>query len=261
MERDARGDTRAAVGDELAIRKVGQRLVPRRVRGARNPARRVVDLVRLAAPAVRSTRVDEREGRISEATGDLLGVDRVATPLARDEVGGLELLLARAELSAPDVDPAEENGAVVVAEVPKQPPEALGTAHRAVRDNVNAGRDARTPGGSSEALRGGQRMPAGVRHRQIRQVGVHVEERSAGDVAREVELATTLRIAELPAAVDELVPQIPTTSERRSRMATSRQIPPISPSLRYTPRSRNPQDRWSRSDASFSGKIPALSVQ
>ena len=53
MERDAGRDTRTAVGDELSVGERRQRLVPRRVRSARDPARRIVDLVRLAAPAVR----------------------------------------------------------------------------------------------------------------------------------------------------------------------------------------------------------------
>src|SRR5207248_1009901 len=64
VERDAGRDARAAVGDELAVPQRRQRLVPGSVGRARNPARWVVDLVRLAAPAVRETRVDERERRV-----------------------------------------------------------------------------------------------------------------------------------------------------------------------------------------------------
>ena len=55
---------------------------------------RVVDRVRLAAPAVRRARVDEHERRIGEPPRDLLGVDRVAVALARHELGGLDLLVA-----------------------------------------------------------------------------------------------------------------------------------------------------------------------
>jgi hypothetical protein len=47
-------------------------------------------------------------------------------------------------------------------------------------------------------------MPPGVRHREIREVFVDVEERGAWDVAREVELPSSRRIAELPPAIDEL---------------------------------------------------------
>jgi hypothetical protein len=38
-------------------------------------------------------------------------------------------------------------------------------------------------------------------------IGVHIQEARAGDVAGEVELATALRLPELPATVDELVAQ------------------------------------------------------
>ena len=49
-------------------------------------------------------------------------------------------------------------------------------------------------------------MPAGAGHRQVGQILVHVQERGAGNVPGEVELAPSLRRAELPAAVDELRP-------------------------------------------------------
>jgi hypothetical protein len=41
---------------------------------------------------------------------------------------------------------------------------------------------------------------------EVREILVDVEERGAGDVAREVELAAAAGVAELVAAVDELVP-------------------------------------------------------
>ena len=61
MQRDAGGDARAAVGDELARRQLRERLVPRRVHGSGNPAGYLVDRVRLAAVPLREPRVDDHE--------------------------------------------------------------------------------------------------------------------------------------------------------------------------------------------------------
>ena len=49
-------------------------------------------------------------------------------------------------------------------------------------------------------------MPARAGHGQVRQLLVDVEERRAGNMSREVELAPSRGRAELPAAVDELRP-------------------------------------------------------
>src|SRR5690348_9877534 len=48
-------------------------------------------------------------------------------------------------------------------------------------------------------------MPPGTGHRQVGEVVVDVEERGAGDMAGEVQLPAPGGVAELPAAVDELV--------------------------------------------------------
>src|SRR5205823_5370921 len=135
VEGDAGRHARAAVGDELAGRQLRERLVPRSIGRARDPAGRIVDFVRLAAPAVRRARVEEQERPVGEPARDLLRRDRVALALARYELGRLDLLLTRPELASPGVDPTEQDGTVVVAEVPEQPPEPLGTAHQAVRDD------------------------------------------------------------------------------------------------------------------------------
>jgi hypothetical protein len=45
-------------------------------------------------------------------------------------------------------------------------------------------------------------MPAGVLDREIREVGVDVEERGAGDVAGEIELTAALGASQLPAAIE-----------------------------------------------------------
>src|SRR5581483_4334433 len=118
----------------------------------------------------------------------------------------LDRLLAGPERPAPGVEAAEQHGAVVVAEMAEQPPEPLGTAERAVGDDERARPDPRARRGRSEAVRRGQRMPAGVRHGEVGELLVDVEERGARNVTREVELAPATGRSELPAAVDELNP-------------------------------------------------------
>ena len=78
VERDAGAHARAAVRHELPGRKVGELARPRHVDGAGDPARRVVDVVRLAPPARLRARVDERQPRVGETARYLLRVDRVA---------------------------------------------------------------------------------------------------------------------------------------------------------------------------------------
>jgi hypothetical protein len=48
-------------------------------------------------------------------------------------------------------------------------------------------------------------MPALALDGQVGKILVHVQERGARNVAAEIELAALIRLAELPAAVDELV--------------------------------------------------------
>ena len=164
MEDDARSDAGAAVGDELTVGQLRQRLGPRRVQRAGDPARRIVDRVRLAAPAVRRPRVDERRDGSAEPAGDLVCRDRVAGALARHEPGRLDLLVAGAKRAAPGVETADEHAAVVVAEVPEQPPEPLGPAQRPVRDDEHARPDARARGrgGESSAEGSGWRPASGT---------------------------------------------------------------------------------------------------
>src|SRR5262249_27565414 len=131
-------DARAAVGDELAGRQPGQRLVPGSVGCAGDPAGWIVDLVRLAAPAIRRACIDEEQRRVGEAAGDLLRLDRVVTPQVRVELGRPNLLLAGPQLAAPDVDSAEQDGTVVVAEVAEQPPQPLDPTPRALCPHVDS---------------------------------------------------------------------------------------------------------------------------
>ena len=261
MERDAGCDARAAVGDERAVRQLRKRLVPGRSRGARDPAGWVVDLVRLAAPAVRGAGVDERQRGVGEAARELLRRDGVAAPLPRDELGRLDLLLAGEQPASPDLDPAEQDRAVVVAEVPQKPPQPLRSPAASVRDDESPLADACPARRNSESLGRRERVAPRVRDREIREVSVDVQERRSRDVSGEIELSPARGVPELPPTVDELVPHVPTSVERRSSQTTSRQTPRDSPIPRRTPTSRNPHASWSLSDASFSGKTPAVSVQ
>ena len=64
-------------------------------------------------------------------------------------------------------------------------------------------------GDGGEALRARQRMPSLTFDREIRELGVDVEEGRAGNVAGEIELTAQSGLAKLPAAVHELVPHYP----------------------------------------------------
>src|SRR5581483_7081837 len=190
-------------GDELALGQRRLRLAPRRVPRARNPSRGVVDRVRVAAPATRGARVDEHERRIREPPGEGVRADRVVVAYPRHEGLRLDLLLAAAQGTGPRVDAADEHAAVVVPEMAEQPPQPLGAAERAVRDDEHAVADARARGRGREPLRRGQRMPARALDGPIGEVVVDVEERRPRNVTGEVELAAPTGRSELPAAVDE----------------------------------------------------------
>src|SRR5205823_5521948 len=89
-------------------------------------------------------------------------------------------------------------------EVPQEPPEALGSAHRAVRDHEHSLADSRPGSSRREVVRMGKRMPSSPAGRG-REVLVHVEKRRARNVPLEVELAPTVPVTKVPATIDELV--------------------------------------------------------
>ena len=221
MNRDRRGHARAAIDGELAVGKVGQRLVPGCVPRSRDPPRDLVDRVLLAAEAGRDARVDDDE--LLAALEDLVRADRVARPLAGDEERRLDLFLACAERAAPALDPAEQDRALVMSEVAQQPPEPFRTAAVSVGDDEDALLDSGPRGGGRELHRARERVPAGASNREVGQLFVDVEERRARDVARPVEVTTTARVAELPAAIDELPPH----AWAASLVARKRRIPRI----------------------------------
>ncbi len=109
------------------------------------------------------------------------------------------------ERSAPGVDPAGQNGDVVVPEVSEQPPEPLGATSRPVGDHEDARADPCPPGRAGERVRARQRVSGSALDRWSGEVSFDVEERGTGDVTGEVELPSALRLAELPAAVDEAI--------------------------------------------------------
>src|SRR5262249_29115936 len=150
---------------------------------------------------------------------------------------------------------------LLVTEMAQEPPEPFRPTSVPVRDDAHALTDSGAAGCGGELLRRRQRVAPRIAYREIREVGVDVEERGARDVPGEVELPSARRVPEPHRPADKLIPHAPPTAARRSRRTTSRQTPPTSPSRSRTPTSRKPHDRWSRIDASFSGKTPAFSVQ
>src|SRR5437763_8091492 len=206
MEHDAGGDTGAAVGDELAVGKIRQRLGPRRAERAGDPTRRIVDRIRLAAPTVGGPRVDQHEPGIGEPPRERIRADRVVCPFTRLEGDRLDLLRPGPQLARPRAYTADQHRAVVVTEVAQEPPQTLGTAADPVRDDEHSRADAGARGRRREPIGSGKRMPPLIRNREIGEVLVDVEERRARDVAGEVRLPPPARVAELPPAVDEPIP-------------------------------------------------------
>src|SRR5581483_2635328 len=109
---------------------------------------------------------------------------------------------------------AQEDGAVVVAEVAQEPPQPLRAAQRPVGHDEDAGLYPGSGSRRAEALRRRQRMASGVGDRQVGEVDV--EEGRARDVACTVEVPSALGRAELPAAIDEAVAHRGIVSIRRS---------------------------------------------
>ena len=208
MENNARRDPRAAVGDDVSVGHVRKRLVPRSVPCARDVARNGVDRLDVAAVALGDTRVEEDQVAFADPPLELLGVDRVAGALLGHERRRLDRLVAGPERPVPRVE--LDHGAVVVAEVAQEPPEPLGAAHRAVRDDEDARPDPGERRGGGEVVGARKRM-APTQPGRGGEVALDVEERRAGDVPGEVELAPAVGVAELPSAVDEAV-----THPRRS---------------------------------------------
>ena len=140
VDRDAGRDARAAVRGDLAGPDVGERLVPGSVHRAGNASRYDVDRVRFAAPAGLESRVDDDE---VVSARDLVRLDRVAASVRVHGTQPARLLLASVQLAAPLLDAADEHRALVVPEVPQQPPQSLGAAHAPVRDDEHVLADSR----------------------------------------------------------------------------------------------------------------------
>jgi hypothetical protein len=138
VEGHAGRDTRAAVGDELPFRQARQRLVPRRAHGSGDPSRDAVDRIRLAAPPLGTTRI--HDDQLVQSLGELVRFDRVVAAWPCDERRPLDLLLPAPKRAVPRLE--VEHGAVVMAEMAQEPPEALCAAHRPVGDDERSGPDA-----------------------------------------------------------------------------------------------------------------------
>jgi hypothetical protein len=98
-----------------------------------------------------------------------------------------------------------------VPKVTEEPPEACGPAGHplVVGDDEDSRPDSCPRSRVGEAALLGERVPAAVvrwRARRRGELTLDVDERRTGDVAFDVELASTVGVPELPAAVDEPVP-------------------------------------------------------
>ena len=207
MKHDARRDAGAAVGDEVAFRKLGLRLRPTEHSSA--PGMRPGgSSIGFGSPRHRAAGRASTSRSVGSARRRASSSAETVSPERSTGVNsaGFDRLFARVKRAAPDVETADQHCAVVMAEVPEEPPEPLGAAKHPVGDDEHPGPDARTRGRSGKRRRRRQRMPTRIRHREIRQVFVHVEERGAGNMPGEVELPPPAWRTELPAAVDELCP-------------------------------------------------------
>src|SRR5205823_13589634 len=97
----ARGHAGAAVGDEIAFGEVRERRVPWRVERAGNPARHLVDWIRLAAPPFGHAGIDDDQ--LAETCRQLVDADDVVVTRTRCELGRLDLLVAGSERPVPGV--------------------------------------------------------------------------------------------------------------------------------------------------------------
>jgi hypothetical protein len=91
-----------------------------------------------------------------------------------------------------------------VPEVAEEPPQPLGTARRAVRDDEDALADSCTGCRARELLDLGQGMPSS-RPRRRGKVFVDIQETRPRNVATGVQPAAGADIPEFPAAIDELI--------------------------------------------------------
>ena len=155
MQQHRRRHTRAAIGDELPLRQLGQWLVPRSVQRTGNAARVPVDRIRLTTPTLREPCVDDNE--LLATSRELVGLDDVVVALAQRQRCGLDLLLTAGQRSAPAGE--VEHRARVVPEMAKQPPEPFGAAHISVRNDEDSLAYARPSCGRREPVGIGQRVP------------------------------------------------------------------------------------------------------
>src|SRR5204862_100084 len=88
-----------------------------------------------------------------EACGELVGIHGVALACPRRERRRLDFLVAPCERTAPRLE--VDHGAIVVSEVPEQPPQPLGSAHVPVRNDEGVVPDSRLPCSVGELLRVG----------------------------------------------------------------------------------------------------------
>ena len=115
-----------------------------------------VDRLDVAAIALRDAGIEQND--LAEALLQLVGLDRVAGPPPRLELGRLNILFGGSKRPQPAHE--VQHRAVVVPEVAQQPPEPLGAAHRAVRHDEDTVADAGSPDYLGEVRLARQRVPS-----------------------------------------------------------------------------------------------------
>ena len=162
-----------------------------------------VERVRLAAEAARRAGVDDDQ--LAEPALELVGVDRVALALMRDELRRLGRLLAHCERAAPRFE--IEDGARVVSVVAEEPPEPLGAAERAVGDDERLGADPGPRHRRRERV-GRRERVAAVQAGRSGELSLEVDEHRSRDVPLAVGAAAGLGVVERPAAVNEAIAHV-----------------------------------------------------
>ncbi len=185
MEHDARGDAGAAVGDDLAVRQLAERLVPRRIQRTGDAPGDTVDRVRLAAPARRDCARRRRPGPSRAAASSARSI--VSPDRARglnSPVRSLPRRRAVARATRQDRRPrTRRDRSAGAATRAARPHRAIRTRRRAHRARSRRGRRQRRsarPSGADGARRARPARPGRARRRGTLHPGCGLRDRPVG---------------------------------------------------------------------------------